>query len=76
MPQESLVEPGHLGRGYKINTEIKRSIGLRVVEQGLGDSPEEAQVHAAAGVAVAKSESAAQAGSLGGWGRARPRCSS
>src|ERR1035441_1339162 len=76
MPQENLVKPCHLGRGHQVNTQIKAGIGLRVAEQGLGDSPEEAQVHAAGGVAVAKSESAAQAGSLGGWGRVRPRWSS
>src|ERR1035437_3093371 len=65
MLQESLVEPGHLGRGNQVNAQIKASIGLRVPEQRLRDSSQVAQVHAPSAVAVAKSESAAHAASLG-----------
>ena len=73
MLEESLVEPGHLGRGHKINAQIKAFIRLRVPKQRLRDSPQKAQVYAAGAVAVAKAESAAHASSLGDLGRAWPR---
>src|ERR1017187_9790078 len=74
--EKGLIETGHLGRGDEVNTQIKALDAWRVSEQRLHYSTQQAHVDSASAVAVAKGESAAQAASLGGWGRVWPRWSS